>query len=255
MLQFESTAETYATTNSGPAAGTLLSITSNTITTVTVSGDDLTKLGIVAGQDTFQFIPVDTLYTLLGTSTLLGGTKWTEADNVYIMSSGTFVGYYYNSSLGYWVRTNSSSTLNRNDVMIRPDTGIIIARRGPQMSLTFVGRVPDVKYRACISNTGSTTVHTGFPLSTTLSSFALNTVVPNWRSSTSWSSADQIYIFTAGSWTGFYHNGSNWRRVNSSSTLDRGGIEIPAGAPVQIFRPSGLASGISYLTKSIPYSL
>jgi uncharacterized protein (TIGR02597 family) len=240
---------------SGTAAGTLLSVVSNTSTTVTVSGADLSTLGLIAGQDKFEFIPVDTLFSLFGSNSLLGGSSWTTADNVYIMSAGTFIGYFYDTGLGYWRRANSGSTANRNDIVIRPDTGVLIARRGDALTLTFTGRVPSTAYRAPINNSGTTTIHTGFPLAVTLSGLALNTNVSGWRTSTDWTVADQVYVFSAGSWTGFYHNGSMWRRANSGSTLDRGSIEIPAGTPVQIFRPAGLAAGETSLVRAMPYTL
>jgi hypothetical protein len=240
---------------SGTAAGTLLSVVSNTSTTVTVSGADLSVLGVIAGQDKFEFIAVDTLFSLFGSDSLLGGPNWTSADNVYIMSSGTFIGYFYDTTLGYWRRVNSGSTTNRNDIIIRPDTGVLIARRGEALNLTFTGRVPTTSYRAPISNAGTTTIHTGFPVAVTLNGLALNTNISGWRTSTNWALADQVYVFSAGSWTGFYHNGTVWRRANSGSTLDRGGIEIEAGAPIQIFRPTGLAAGETNLVRALPYTL
>lgn len=240
---------------SGAAAGTLLTVTANTTTSVTVAGADLTTLGIVAGVDRFEFVPVDTLFSLFGSNILLGGPTWTEADNVYVMSSGTFIGYYYDTTLGYWRRANSGSTLSRNDVIIRPDTGVIIARRGPQTTLTFTGTVPTTTFRAPLANAGTTTIHTGFPTPVTIGALSLNTNIPNWRTSSDWNSADQLFVFSAGSWTGFYHNGAGWRRTNSGSTLDRSNVEIPAGAPIQIFRPSGLSVGTSSLVRAMPYTL
>ena len=90
---------------SGAAIGSTFTITANTIDTLTTTGVDFTTLGLVTGAsgDSFRLIPVDTLSTLFGSTTLLGGTTATDAD-IVTLSSSSQLSYYYNSSLGRWVR-------------------------------------------------------------------------------------------------------------------------------------------------------
>lgn len=239
----------------GAAAGITFGISANTDSTLTLVGSDLTTLGVVtgAGNDTFEIFPVDTLFTLFGTSTLLGGTSATNADVVYIMSGGAWVGYYFNTTRGFWVRTTGSTAINRNATILAPETGFLVERRGPALSLTITGRVPVCKFSANVLNSGNSLVHTGFPTSSTLGGFAVQTALPGWVTSPSAATADWLYVFSAGAWVSYYHNGTNWLRTTGPA-INRDSIAVEAGAPVLLFK-RGAAAGFSALTKALPYSL
>jgi uncharacterized protein (TIGR02597 family) len=235
---------------SGPAAGKLLDITANTATTLTVSGANLTTLGLTAGTDTFELVPMDTLGSLFGSTTLLGGTSASTADNVQVRTGNSWLPYFYDTNVGFWRRTIGLAT-NSNNIRLRPDTGVQIIRRGPATTLTFTGRVPSTAFRASINNATTTVIHSGFPTDTTLGALSIQTLVPGWRSSPTVTGADTVLLFNGGVWIGYFHNGSSWQTtsgVNSDSVI------IPAGALITIQRP-GAAVGTTELTRARPYSL
>jgi len=234
---------------SGPATGKLLDITATTATTITISGADLTTLGLTAGADTFELIPVDTLGSLFGSTTLLGGTSASRADNVLVRSGTSWLAYYYDTHLGFWRRTIGSAT-NSNNVLIRPATGVQVVRRGPALTLTLTGRAPATAFRTSVNNANSTVLHSGFPTDTTLGALALQTLLPGWRTGTA---GDTALLFSGTTWVGYFHNGSNWQptigpAVNSDAQA------IPAGALLTIQRP-GSSSGSTNLTRLLPYQL
>jgi hypothetical protein len=113
---------------SGPSAGKTLDVTSNSATTLTVSGADLTTLGLTAGTDTFELVPLDTLFGLFGSSSLQGGTSAAAADNVQVRVGSTLFVYYYDTNLGFW-RRNIGPAVSANTVPIRPGAGVQIVRR------------------------------------------------------------------------------------------------------------------------------
>jgi len=235
---------------SGSAAGLTLSVTSNTADTLTISGADLTTAGLAAG-DKFRLIPVDTLNTFFGASTLLGGTTPDAAD-IVTLSSSSQSSFYYNTSLGRWVRT-AGSTADRGNTPIPVDSAISITRKSSQMTLTLLGRVPESRAMIAVGNAGSTFTHTGFPTDVTLGSLAIQSKIPGWVSSVSPASADLLGVNSSGVWIYYFHNGTNWQRT-SGSAANRDTISIPAGAAVKIFRV-GVAGGTSYFTRDLPYSL
>jgi hypothetical protein len=89
----------------------------------------------------FELVPMDTLFSLFGSDTLLGGTSVSTADNVLVRSGSTWVAYYYDTDLGFW-RPAVGPATNSNHVVLRPSSGVQIVRRGPAFTLIFVGRVP-----------------------------------------------------------------------------------------------------------------
>jgi hypothetical protein len=240
---------------SGPSAGLLVDIVSNTSSTITLTGVDVTTLGLTAGSSSFKLVPVDTLATLFGSTTLMGGTSGDLADNVVVFSGGVFVSYYYDTSLGYWRRSGSSSTANRNNTQLRPESGFLISRRGPTMDLVFTGTVPETQLVVKTLNTGNAVINSGFPTDTTLAAFAANTLVPGWRSAATADSADQVVLFSGGVWTSYFFNGTNWRRSFSSSQVSRDTTPISSTAPLIIFRPSGLSGQFTNLVRPMTYSL
>lgn len=229
---------------SGPAAGKLLDVTANTPATLTVGGVDLTTLGLTAGTDTFELIPMDTLATLFGGGTLLGGTSGATADNVQVRSGASWLAYFYDTNLGFWRRTIGPAT-NSNNVIVRPLTGVQIVRRGAATTLTFAGRVPANAFRAPINNASTTVIHAGFPTTTLLSALAVQTRLPGWTT------ADTVSLFNGTAWIGYSYNGTFWQTVVGAVNSDA--VAIPAGALLTIQRP-GVAAGTTDLVRPLPYS-
>lgn len=235
---------------SGVAAGLTATISSNTSDTITASGMDFVLLGVSPG-DAYCIIPIDTISSLFGSNTLLGGTSSASADIVTISSSAQF-SYYYNTSLGYWV-TTSGPTINRNNIPIPLNSVVSITRKSSELKLTVLGRVPDSRAMIAVANSGSTYTHTGFPTDITLGALAMETRVSGWRSASSSASADLLGVNTGSAWFFFFHNGSNWQQT-SGPAINRNAVNIPAGAAIRIFRP-GIASGTGYFIRNMPYSI
>jgi uncharacterized protein (TIGR02597 family) len=236
---------------SGAAEGVTVGITANTADTLTISGRNLAQLGITVGTDTFQLIPIDTLNTLFGSSTFLGGSSPAAADIVTV--SGTVqLSYYYNSSLNRWVRT-SGPTTDRGNIPLPPNTALSVTRKGPAFALTIVGRVPDTKLNVLVANSGSTYTNTGFPTDTTIGSLALQSSIAGWVSASSASEADILAVTSNGNWFYYFHNGTNWRRTTGPTT-NRDSVVIPAGTPIQLFK-RGSAAGESLFLRELPYSI
>lgn len=236
---------------SGPSAGKTLDITSNTATTLTVSGADVTALGLTAGTDTFELVPMDTLWSLFG-NTLQGGASAGVADNVQVRSGVSWLVYFYDTNLGYWRRTIGPAT-NSNNVPIRPQSGVQILRRGPALTLTFAGRVPATAFRAPVANASSTVLHAGFPTDTTLGGLATQTLLAGWRSNAAAASADQVAVHNGSAWVSYFHNGSFWQPVSGPAT-NSDAVAIGAGALLTIQRP-GATAGSTDLVRLLPYPL
>jgi hypothetical protein len=237
---------------SGPSAGKLLDITANTATTLTVSGANLTTLGLVAGKDTVELVSMDTLFSLFGSDTLLGGTSVSTADTVQVRNGATWAAFYYDTNLGFWRRT-LGPVVNSNNVLIRPSSGVQIIRRGPAFTLTVTGRVPWTTFRTPILNASGTVIHSGFPTDTTLGALALQTRLTGWRSAATSAEADVVTLFNGTSWIGYFHNGSHWQPVSGAAT-NSNAVAIPAGALLTIQRP-GATAGTTDLVRLLPYSL
>jgi uncharacterized protein (TIGR02597 family) len=236
---------------SGPSAGKTLDILSNTPTTLTVSGADVTTLGLTAGTDTFELVPMDTLWTLFG-NTLQGGVSAGTADNVQVRSGTSWFAYFYDTNLGYWRRTIGPAT-NANNVVIRPQSGVQILRRGAPLTLTFAGRVLATPFRAPINNASTTVIHPGFPTDTTLGSLAVQTLLPGWRSGTNPTNTDLVGVHNGSAWVLYFYNGAFWQPFAGPAT-NSDAVAIPTGGLVTIQRP-GATAGTTDLVRPIPYSL
>lgn len=231
---------------SGPAAGRTLDIVANSATTLTLSGADLTTLGLAAGADTFELVRMETLSSLFGSAALQGGTSASVADNVQIRSGTTWLAYYFDTNLGFWRRTIGPAT-NSNNVLIRPQSGVQIVRRAAAVSLTFTGRVAATPFHATVNNASSTVIHRGFPTDTTLGTLALQTRLPGWKG------GDLVSLHNGTTWIAYSFNGSFWQPAAGPVT-NTDTTAIPAGALITIQR-TGATSGTTDLTLELPYSL
>lgn len=205
---------------------------------------------MVAG-DRLQLLPIDTLDSLFGSSTLVGSSSASNADVVYL-GSPTLLAYYYNTSLHRWVRT-TGATLDKGTIVIPPESMITIARVSSALPLVFTGRVPEAPFVATVANSGNSYLHAGFPTDTTLGELSLQTLLPGWVSASSASAADQLSVPTGAGWLSYYHNGYHWIRT-TGPTQDRDAVSIPAGTALLITK-QGFTSGTVRLKRPVPYSL
>ncbi len=240
---------------SGAAAGrTLLISTSpaNTATTITVNnqGTPLTGLGIVAG-DKYELFPAYTLSTVFG-STVLGGSSAALADVVRLHDGSGWVEYYYNST-GQW-RTGSVP-VSQNDVVIRPDSGIIFYRRGTTpVVLTLTGTVPSTDLKVVLNEVGTAFI-AGFPVARTLAQSDF-TSMSGWVNNTgSVANADKITALVSGTWNSYNFNQTNSQWRNGSVPVNQGPlVTLAAGTPVIIESPTG-TPGLKVWNRTLPYSL
>ena len=237
---------------SGASAGKTLDITGNTATTLSIGGADLTSLGLTAGTDTFELVPLDTLWTLFGSDTVQGGTSAALADNVQVRSGASWLVYYYDTNLGFWRRTVGPAT-NSNNTVLRPGSGLQVMRRSAALSLIFTGRVPATPFHVAVSNASSTAIHAGFPTDTTLGGLAVQTLLPGWRSGPSAATSDLVALYNGTTWLNYFYNGSFWQ-PNTGPATNSNAQAIPAGAVLAIQRP-GTTTGSTELVRPLPYSL
>lgn len=235
---------------SGARAGLTLKITANTTDTLTVAGVDLVALGVLAG-DRVQLIPVDTLSTLFGASTLTGATSAAAADVVYLGANLLF-GYYYNTTLGRWVSV-SGPTIDRGNLAIMPDQVIHVVKKSAAVSLTFTGRVPEAAFVTQVANTGNTYTHSGFPADTTLAGLALQNRVSGWVTAEAAGAADQVWLPLGGTWISYYHNGVQWQSATGPK-INRDSVPVAAGTPILIAK-QGITAGSAHFLNPLPYTL
>jgi uncharacterized protein (TIGR02597 family) len=237
---------------SGAAAGYTFSITANTADTLTISGGDPTLLGITAGVsgDTVRLIPVDTLNSLFGSTTFLGGTSPAVAD-IVTLSNTAQLAYYYNTSLARWVRTTGPTT-DRGNTPIPLDSVISVTRKTDAMVLRFIGAVPLDRFNFVVPNSGAKYTHTGFPTDVAIGVFSLQTALSGWVSSPTAANADTLSVISGAGYLSYFHNGTYWQRTTGPST-NRDSVVINAGTPILIFK-RGSNAGSSLLLRNRPYN-
>lgn len=235
---------------SGTGEGATFDVTGNTIDTVTVAGRDPAQLGVSPG-DVFQLIPVDTLNSLFGANTFLGGSSASEAD-IVTLSSTVQVSYYFNTALGRWVRSTGPA-VDRGNTAIPLGSVVAVSRKSSGMSLRITGMVPLAHMNHLVANAGSTYMHTGFPTEVSIGSLAVQSRVVSWISAASAENADLLMLNSGGTWVSYFHNGSHWQRTTGPA-VDRGGVMISSGTAIQLFK-RGTASGFSPFTRQLPYAL
>ena len=233
----------------GTSAGVLADVVSNTTNTVTLA-EDITSL-IVGGSSTVRVRPHWTFGTLFGTANTAGflaGTSGT-ADLVSILNpaTGGFSNYYYSSANSRWQIGLSTIA---NDVVIRPDAGLLIERKlTSAFSFTVVGEVKLGTTEVVIvggSAAGNYTLAPNpYPLpSVTLAASGLytgNTATGVLKGTSG--TADIVSIFNSGTggFSNYYYSAANNRWQTGLSTV-ADTVVIPEGAAVLIFRRPGNGS-------------
>ncbi|MGH8047729.1 MAG: hypothetical protein ACREKL_10820, partial [Chthoniobacterales bacterium] len=240
---------------SGQAVGRTLLISvsqANTATTATVDnqGTALDGLGIVAG-DKYEVFPAYTLQTVFGSS-VLGGASADVSDVVRLHNGTGWVEYYYNSTAAQW--RQGSIPVTQNNVVVRPDSGIIFYRRGTSpIVLTLVGKVPSTDLQVVMNEVGTAFV-AGFPSASTIAGNNYTTM-PGWVNNTgSVTDSDKVTAFVSGAWNSYNYNLSATQWRNGSVPVSQGAVAITAGTPVIIESPTG-TPGLKVWKRTLPYSL
>lgn len=257
----------FALILSGGQTGRLLLVTANTANSVTLgtgttnlTGDATTPAFSVAVGDRFELFPGDTLATLFGDGSvqnpvqLQKGTSAFAADSVQIFNGVKWVSYYFHSTLNYWVNA-SGAAANQNNLVLHPETGLMIGRRGSTTTIALSGRAPATNLVTRIAGGTTSSVAVRFPTDTTLG--ALNFSNPGtWVASDSPLSADRVNLFNGVKWVAFYKTitGSIWKQAGGDES-DQGAKVIPAGSAVLIQKQGAAADSSSFFTQALPYSL
>lgn len=234
----------------GAAAGRVFSISTqpaqaNTATRLTLvtGGIDLTALGIVAGTDTYEIVPADTLETLFPAGTLQSGDAST-ADLLRFWNGANWITYYHDGT--NWRRQGSGIA---DTVIVRPGQGWMLARRGETRTFVTYGTVPSVA--ATVDVLRGTLNHVALlPLRRTFAEASLQTVLSGWSSNNANPiTGDHVRIWSGTSWLTYYHDGAAWRRQGSGVADSI--VVFEPGRPVFIVRPTG--SGREALTQTAGY--
>ena len=250
---------------SGAANGLTLLISSqvaNTSNTVSVAWDsgspvNLTTLGIQTGAngDTYEIVTCDTVLGVFGTPSttgILGGSNPNAADHVVVMTGGVFRKFYYNTTVSKW-RTVGTE-IDVDTFPLHPDYAAIYSRLGATpISLIIMGEVPSGDRRAVVPASGNFLMARSWPTDGTLASSGIANI-PNWRKSTDQSQVDFVAIMNGGVWTRYYHDGTNWRTLNTANTISNN-VVIPAGAGVMLGRLPAISQIGQILMEAMPYSL
>lgn len=229
---------------SGALTGKYFPITSNTSTTLTVTGD---LSGLTSG-DSFEVVEVDTLSSLFGTPSdgvIYGGAK-ADADLIWVLSStGTWSKYYHTGSA--WVR-DARGNPNSDNLAIEPDSGILIQRINTNSSdFVLTGTVPSTQSVIGLNSSGLSVWANTFPVDVTLSD-------TNIQNAAEFTSNDIVYSLSAtGTWNKYFHDGTNWRRQARGNPLSDDAV-IASGSALLISKAATATADTSVST-ALPYSL
>lgn len=233
----------------GDNTGRWFLITANSLSQLTLDPRDFTLTGLVNAGDELEIFPAHTLGGLFGTSSvaLQSGHNLKTADNVSVWDGAKFIKYYFNG-LNWTDDTNA----NRNDVVIPPDSGVIVLRRATRpVTLMFSGMVPDTSERSDVDGPGSLLLANRFPLPTTLGALGLADL-PNWRSRAKARKADEVMFWKKGQWDAYFFDGKNWHASDKPGKNADTKV-IPAGSAVFVVRKSKASGTTATLAQDPAY--
>ena len=253
---FSSSLPHYIRITSGSGIGIILKITSNTSTEVFVDnkGVSLLDAGVIIG-DSYEIFPGDTLLTAFGDDSngIIGGTSPTNVDTVYILDSGAWGAYYYNTTNAQWRK--GALPFSQNDLPIAPDTSIIFSRVGSSdLKYVFTGRVPVTKLNVAVAPLGFTSISSYFPVAQTLSDIDVETL-SWWKSvgdaGVTQNNADKIYLYESGAWAGYHYDTSisQWRK--GALPFNQNNVQIDLSAGILVGRTLG--SQTDQIEIEVPY--
>ncbi len=227
--------------------------------TTNLTGDATTPGFAVAAGDRFELFPGDTLATLFGDGSvsnpvqLQTGTSSFAADSVQIFNGVKWVSYFFHSTNNSWVNATGTQT-NQNNLVLYPDTGLLVARRGPTTTIAITGRAPTTNLVTRIVGGTTSSVAVRFPTDTTLG--ALNFSNPGtWVASDDSFSADRVNLFNGVKWVAYFKTltGSIWKQVGGNGS-DQSAKAIPAGSAVLIQKQGTATDSSSFFSQVLPYS-
>jgi hypothetical protein len=172
---------------------------------------------------------------------------------VQIFNGVKWISYYFNSTNNSWVNGTGAPT-NQNNLVLYPDAGLLVGRRGPTTTLAITGRAPTTNLVTRIVGGTFSSVAVRFPTDTTLG--ALNFSNPGtWVASDTALSADRVNLFNGVKWVAYYKTvtGSLWKQVGGDGS-DQTGKLIPAGSSVLIQKQGSAADSSSFFTQILPYT-
>jgi hypothetical protein len=246
---------------SGLASGKTFLIstaTPSTSTTVTIDSEEaslvnITNTGLAVG-DSYSIIPCDTISSLFQTPAVtgvVGASSPATADIVFMMVSGGWRQYYYNTSGTPGWRRAGLNTVADN-VAIRPDSLLLYSRIGSApMSLVLTGEVPPLNRKQIIRKSGITPLASPWPAGvTTLSSSGIASS-SGWAKNSNYLQADIVFLMVSGGWRQYFHDGSNWRRLGLNTISDS--VEIPSASGVLVSKRGSELSSVDVVS-SAPYT-
>lgn len=250
----------YIKVTSGAASGAMWQVstsaanTASSATILSLSGKDPVAVGVSAG-DSYEIIPVDTLSTLFaGFENQIGGPNVDSADNVKIHDGSAWRIFYYNSTQGVQQWREGSSSFNRNNIVIRPNSGVVYTRRGQtDLALMILGKVVVDADKFVVSATGASFFGGIYPVDRQLSTLNLNSIPGFVINNGNLDAADKVKFHDGSSWRLLNFNGTQWRE--GSSGFNRNTLVIPAGTPIVIERGSGATGSAVLASMPVPYSL
>ncbi|MDQ3622786.1 MAG: hypothetical protein M3463_09895 [Verrucomicrobiota bacterium] len=170
--QFANSAEPYfIRIMTGTAQGRTLLISpsgthSDTAVQVDNQATDLTSIGIATGSDSdaYEIFPADTLKSIF-TGTAMSGSTAQEADYIQLFNGVSWSSYFHNGV--NW--RDTLTAINRDNVVIRPDSPILYHRRGTEkLAITLIGTVPSTPVQIVTRNSGASPSANPFPAQTTI---------------------------------------------------------------------------------------
>jgi uncharacterized protein (TIGR02597 family) len=250
----------YIKLTSGAAAGAMWQVsttaanTASSVTILNLSGRDPLTAGALVG-DAYEIIPADTLSTLFaGLESQIGGLNIDAADNVKLHDGASWRTFYYNSSAGVQQWREGSSSFNRNNIIVRPNSGVIYTRRGQTpITLMVMGLVVIGSEKFVVQSTGASFIGGVYPVDRQLASLNLQSMPGFVVNSGDLNAADKVKFYDGSSWRLLSYNGSQWRE--GASNFNRNTLMVPAGTPVIIERGVGAAGNAVLATVPAPYTL
>lgn len=221
-------------------------ITANTADSITVDAPISLESRFPADANV-HIVEATTLGKLFGVTSadvkFQEATNSSQADNVYLRSGSTYTQYWFTGTK--WTRNGLSN--NNNDVVF-PDEGVFVVRRSTEpLALVFTGSVPVANQLTSVPS-GSTFVGSRYPVNTKIKDMGF-LALPGWSSNSTFANADQVYLWTGGSWQRYWHTGSQWTK-NGLSNNDED--VIPGNSALFIIKSS---SGDGATSGDMPYDL
>lgn len=248
--QFSTTSNPYLIKIlTGAAIGRNYLIAGNTVNQLTVDTKGASLTGLVAVGDRYQIFAARTLGNTFGTTDVpfQKNSDPALADNLRLWNGKSWENYYHNGVS--WLRTGSTS--NQNDVIIYPDEGVQMSRRGnTPLTLTMAGEVSVISEQTQCVGPAMTFAANRYPVDVTLVSLGLK-LLPNWTSGASTTTADYVQLRLKGGWVKYWHTGTSW--VKSGSTVSQDNAIIPQGAAYYVYRKSSSVGLNDFATQAAPY--